>query len=87
MKEIHIPIRTCIGCGVKKDKNEFIRIYKKDSKIIVEKNGKIDGRGAYICDNIECFEKALKNRKIEKNFKMKVEEEVYERLKGIISDK
>ena len=77
--------RTCIGCGVKKGKNDFIRIVKKDAQIEIDKTGKKEGRGAYICESIECFEKAYKSRKIEKNFKMKIDESVYERLKGIIS--
>jgi len=85
IKTSHIPTRTCIGCGVKKGKNDFIRIVKKDAQIEIDKTGKKEGRGAYICESIECFEKAYKSKKIEKNFKMKIDESVYERLKGIIS--
>ena len=85
IKTSHIPTRTCIGCGVKKGKNDFIRIVKKDARIEIDKTGKKEGRGAYICESIECFEKAYKTKKIEKNFKMKIDESVYERLKGIIS--
>ena len=85
IKTSHIPTRTCIGCGVKKGKNDFIRIVKKDAQIEIDKTGKKEGRGAYICESIECFEKAYKTKKIEKNFKMKIDESVYERLKGIIS--
>jgi len=84
-KTPYIPTRTCIGCGVKKGKNDFIRIVKKDAQIEIDKTGKKEGRGAYICESIECFEKAYKSKKIEKNFKMKIDESVYERLKGIIS--
>jgi len=83
----HIPIRTCIGCNVKRDKVCFIRIMKKNNQIEVDKIGTKEGRGAYICDSIECFEKAYKLKKIEKVFKMKINEEVYERLRGIIIDK
>lgn len=85
IKTSHIPTRTCIGCGVKKGKNDFIRIVKKDAQIEIDKTGKKEGRGAYICESIECFEKAYKSKKIEKSFKMKIDESVYERLKGIIS--
>jgi len=83
----HIPIRTCIGCKIKRAKSELIKIVKNNNQIEVDKTGKIEGRGAYICDSIECFEKAYKFKKIEKTFKMKIDEEVYERLKGIIIDK
>lgn len=84
----HIPIRTCIGCGIKKDKSEFIRIIKNNlNEINIDKIGKKDGRGAYICDSVDCFLKAYKFKKIDKTFKMKISEDVYERLRGIIIDK
>ena len=83
-----IPQRTCIGCNIKKDKKDFIRIVKdKENNISIDKTGKKNGRGAYICDNIECLEKAIKNKKIEKSFKMNIEESVYESLRGVVSDK
>lgn len=83
----HLPIRTCIGCGAKKDKAEFIRIVKNNNKIESDKKGKSEGRGAYICNSIDCFNKAYKFKKMEKTFKMKIDNEIYERLKGIIIGK
>ena len=45
-----IPQRTCLGCNEAKPKNELIRIVKQsDGKIFVDKTGKAEGRGAYIC--------------------------------------
>lgn len=83
-----IPQRTCIGCNVKKDKNDFIRIVKDNqNNISIDRTGKANGRGAYICDNIECLEKAIKNKKIEKSFKMEINNEVYENLRGVIGGK
>ena len=81
------PTRTCIGCGIKKNKKEFIRLVNNNNKIEIDKIGKKQGRGAYICDSIDCFNKAYKFKKINKTFKMKIDEEVYERLKGIIIGK
>lgn len=84
----NIPQRTCIGCNIKKDKNEFIRIVKDNqNNISIDKTGKANGRGAYICDNIECLEKAIKSKKIEKSFKMQIDENVYNDLRGVISGK
>ena len=55
-----IPQRTCIGCNTKKDKKDLIRIVKnKNNEISVDKIGKAEGRGAYICDNANCLEKAI----------------------------
>ena len=48
------PKRTCIGCNQIKLKKELIRIVKdKQGNINVDKTGKANGRGAYICDNKE----------------------------------
>ena len=83
-----IPQRSCIGCNCKKNKNELIRIVKNNENVIsIDKKGKANGRGAYICDNIECLEKAIKNKKIEKSFKMAIEQNVYENLRSVISGK
>ena len=61
------PQRTCMGCNEKKDKKDLIRIVKnKDNEILVDKTGKLNGRGAYICDSITCLEKAIKTKRIEK---------------------
>ena len=83
-----IPQRTCIGCNIKKDKKDFIRIVKDNqNNISIDRTGKANGRGAYICDNIECLEKAIKNKKIEKSFKMEIDDCVYDNLRNIISGK
>ena len=55
--------------------------------LLLIKLEKLGGRGAYICDNIECLEKAIKLKRIDKTFSMKVEEKNYDDLRGAISDK
>ena len=84
----NIPQRTCIWCNEKKDKKDFIRIVKDNqNNISIDKTGKANGRGAYICDNIDCLEKAIKSKKIEKSFKMQIDNEVYENLRELINKK
>ena len=64
-----IPQRTCIGCNVQKNKSDLIRIVmNKEGNISIDKTGKANGRGAYICNNIECLEKAIKSKKLERSF-------------------
>ena len=49
------PQRTCMGCNEKKDKKDLIRIVKnKNNEISIDRTGKMEGRGAYICDDIKC---------------------------------
>ena len=82
------PQRTCMGCNEKKDKKDLIRIVKnKQNEINIDKTGKLEGRGAYICDNIECLEKAIKSKRIDKLFEQKIPEEIYEKLRGVMLEK
>ena len=82
------PVRTCMGCNEKKNKAELIRIVKNKENIIsLDRTGKMDGRGAYICDKINCLEKLIKNKRLEKIYEMKIENEIYENLTGVIFDK
>ena len=76
-----IPMRQCIGCGEMKGKKEMIRILKTETEgIILDATGRKNGRGAYICPHMECFQKAVKSRGLERAFKMPVPKEVYESL-------
>ena len=80
-----IPQRTCIGCMQSKNKNELLRIVKQnDGKIFVDKTGKANGRGAYICNSVDCLEKAIKLKILEKKFETKIDDEIYEDLRGAI---
>ena len=84
----NLPQRTCIGCNSQKNKNELIRIVKnKEGVIRIDKTGKAQGRGAYICNNIECLEKAIKTRRLERTFEVKISEDIYENLRGVIVEK
>ena len=61
-----IPLRRCIGCFESKPKNELYRIVKTaEGEILLDKTGKKNGRGAYICSNKECLERAIKGKKLE----------------------
>lgn len=83
-----IPERTCIGCNEKKHKKELIRIVKdKEGNISIDEIGKSNGRGAYICKNIECLEKAIKSKKLERSLKTKIDLQIYESLRGVIVGK
>ncbi len=83
-----IPQRTCIGCNSKKSKKELIRIVKdKEGNIQIDRTGKLPGRGAYICDDVSCLDKAIKSKRLEKTFETKIEDKIYEELRGVLIDK
>lgn len=76
-----IPLRQCIGCGEMKNKKEMIRILKTESgEITLDATGRKNGRGAYLCPDMECFRKAVKTRGIEHSFRMPVSQDVYAAL-------
>ena len=81
----HQPQRTCMGCNTKKDKKDLIRIVKnKENKISIDRTGKQEGRGVYICNDIQCLEKIIKSKRLERILDMKISEEIYENLRGVI---
>ena len=75
-----------MGCNAKKFKKDLIRVVKnKENQIMIDKTGKQEGRGTYICNNVECLEKAIKTKRIERAFEMKISDDIYENLKNIIN--
>lgn len=83
-----IPQRTCSVCRTQKDKSELLRVVKnKDNVIKVDETGKQSGRGAYICYDMECLEKAQKSKRLEKALEIKIEDEIYEQMKNVIKIK
>ena len=75
--------RTCIGCGEKKEKTDLIRIVKtKEGNISIDKTGKSEGRGAYICGDKDCLERIIKSNKLGRIFECEIPKEIYEELRG-----
>ncbi len=78
-----VPLRKCTGCQEMKEKKELIRVVKtNENEYFIDKTGKMSGRGAYICKNISCFEKAFKSKGLERSFKSAIPKDIYEKLKG-----
>lgn len=82
MKQKKIPQRKCIACNDRDSKRELIRIVKnKDGEIFIDITYKANGRGAYICKDKECLEKAIKSKALNRAFKTEISQEIYEKLK------
>ena len=81
MKTKKLPERFCLGCQQNLPKRSLVRIVRSpEGEFAVDVTGKLPGRGAYICPKAECLEKAQKSRGLERSFKGKVPQEVYEQL-------
>lgn len=73
--------RMCTGCGEMFDKRILIRVVKSpEGEVSLDLTGKKNGRGAYVCNNLECLKKARKKRAFERSFSMKIEDEVYNKM-------
>lgn len=74
-------MRQCMGCREMKPKKEMMRVLKTvDDEIVLDSTGRKNGRGAYICRDRECFEKARKNKGLEHSLKAAIPFDVYESL-------
>ena len=76
-----IPMRQCTGCREMKPKRELIRVVRApDGGISLDFRGKAPGRGAYVCPNRECLQRAIKSRALERAFDTPIPQEIYEAL-------
>lgn len=81
-----VPFRRCVGCGESKDKKSLIRVVRQTAEdetvsFAIDRNGKLNGRGAYVCDSIDCFTKAFKKKGFDRSLHAPVPAEVYETLR------
>lgn len=78
-----IPQRKCINCGNLFDKNDLLRVVNnKELGVVIDESGKLNGRGAYICKSSECLSDVKKNNKLNRVFKQKIDDKLYEELEA-----
>ena len=64
-----------------KNKRDMIRVLKTtEDEIVIDATGRKNGRGAYLCPSVDCYQKAVKNRGLERSLKMAIPKSVYEML-------
>ncbi len=87
MKVKKIPMRMCLGCNEMKPKKELIRVVRSaEGEISLDLTGKKNGRGAYICQSIDCLRAARKARRLEKSFQCRIDDSVYDSMEGELSE-
>lgn len=78
----HVPQRTCIGCREVKPKRELVRVVRTpDGNIELDNTGRKNGRGAYVCPNRGCWEKALAGKQLERTLRGNISEANRDELK------
>ena len=76
-----IPMRQCVGCGEMKNKKDMMRVLKTaEGFVVLDKTGRKNGRGAYLCMDRECLIKAGRNKGLERSLKMSIPQEIYKNL-------
>jgi len=81
MKTRKIPMRMCLGCQQMHPKKELIRIVRTPEGIVeIDPTGKKNGRGAYLCPQVNCLQNASKTHRLQKAFGINVAPEFFESL-------
>ena len=76
-----VPMRQCAGCGEMKSKKELIRVIKTpEDDIVIDTTGKKNGRGAYLCCSLDCFNKAVERKALDRSLKVTIPKEIYTEL-------
>lgn len=76
----HVPQRTCIVCGEKRDKRSLTRVVRTAEGLQVDPTGKLEGRGAYLCEQGSCWERAITGSALSRALRMTLTDEDRKRL-------
>jgi uncharacterized protein len=77
----HVPMRTCVVCREKAGKRMFTRVVRTAEGVQVDPTGKLNGRGAYLCEQASCWERALTTDVLNKALRTRLTDEDRERLR------
>jgi predicted RNA-binding protein YlxR (DUF448 family) len=77
----HVPVRTCVVCRSKAGKRTLVRVVRTEQGLQVDPSGKLNGRGAYLCERESCWETAVKTDLLAKALRMPLTEADRERLR------
>jgi len=87
LKVKKIPMRQCVACHTARTKIELVRVVKTpEMDVCLDTIGKMRGRGAYICPDIECFKKARKTKALERSLSITIPDDIYDVLERQISE-
>lgn len=77
-----IPMRMCVSCREMQPKKELTRVVRTPEGIVtIDRTGRANGRGAYLCNKAACLEKAIKSKALERALETKIDLETYEALR------
>ncbi|SDZ99666.1 hypothetical protein SAMN02745687_01364 [Lachnospiraceae bacterium NK3A20] len=76
-----IPMRSCTGCGEKKEKSSLIRVIRTpEGTVKLDPTGRAPGRGTYLCPNPDCLQKARKKHALSRSLGVEIPKETLDLL-------
>jgi len=87
MQTRKVPLRKCVVTNERLPKKDLIRVVRTpEGKVMIDddKNGKTNGRGAYLKKALEVIEQAQKNKALERHLETKIDDELYKNLVKVI---
>lgn len=77
-----IPMRMCVACRQMRPKKELIRIVRTPEGVVtLDRAGRANGRGAYLCDSIDCLSRAVKTRALDRALETRIDESIFDSLR------
>lgn len=81
------PLRQCVGCREMKSKKEMVRVIRTpEDEIVMDLTGRKNGRGAYVCRSLNCFDKARKSKAFDRALNIPIPELLYDILRKELED-
>ena len=75
MKGKRQPQRSCVVCRAKRDKRSLTRLVISQERLRIDESGKLNGRGAYLCGNADCWRKAVAQPALSKALRRELSED------------
>ena len=76
-----IPMRQCLGCREMKPKSELLRVVRTpEGNVTFDSRGRASGRGAYVCREASCLQKAVRSKALERSLGVPIPQELLEAL-------
>lgn len=83
----HVPLRTCVVCRRKEAKRGFVRIVRTPEGVVtIDPSGKANGRGAYLCSDLACWQRAAESTVLERALKAELSPEARDELRRYAND-
>lgn len=76
------PLRMCVVCRSMKPKSELFRVTTTEDGPQWDRTGRAQGRGAYLCREASCLDKAQKQKSLERHIKKPIPLELYNVLQN-----